>query len=235
MIKNIFKESLELYNDYMSRTQPDYWEYYGFEKRRFQIESLIKSINHNFNFEKLITLETGVSSDPRDGIFGLFLGFATEKTNGLMFGVDINEERIEKSKFLFKEIIPDLNYLTYNNDSIKFLETTEIIPNLVHLDSWDLDIKNPFPCALHGWREFIAIESKMPSGSIIIVDDNYINGTWVDWHYSNGTVERITIQYPIIGKGANIYHYVLNDSSKWKLIGDHYHIHDNIKIIIQKQ
>jgi hypothetical protein len=36
---------------------------------------------------------------------------------------------------------------------------------------------NPLPCALHGWREFEAIESKMPIGSIIIIDDNSDDNT----------------------------------------------------------
>ena len=234
-MKETFKESFEFYNDYMSRTQSDYWEHYSFEKRRSQIKTFINSINDNFNFEKLITIETGVSSDPRDGIFGLFLGYATSKTNGQMLSVDINEDRIKKNEILFKENIPELNHSTHQGDSVKFLENLEIIPNLIHLDSWDLDLKNPFPSALHGWREFVAIESKMPSGSIIIVDDNYINGTWVDWYYPNGITERITIEYPLIGKGANIFNFVLNNESNWKLIGEHYHIQDNIKIILQKQ
>ena len=81
----------------------------------------------------------------------------------------------------------------------------------------------------------MAIESKMPSGSIIMIDDNYIGGTWVDWNYNDGRVKRIDNTYPMTGKGANIYHYVLSGSSDWNLIGEHYNSHYNIKIIIQKK
>lgn len=238
MKKNIFEESFREYNDYMFKNISDYWEHYSFIARRQQIQSLIGALNDNFNFDKLITLETGASQNLRDGVFGLFLGMITAKTDGKMFAIDINRDAVDKSYELFKSVVPSLNYMVYESDSIKGIEMLKQqheIPNIVHLDSYDLDLKNPFPSALHTWREFVLLEDKMPSGSIVIIDDNYRQGTWIDWHYPDGRIERINNEYPMIGKGANVYNYVLFNNSDWKLIGDHYDIFNNIKIIIQKK
>ena len=138
-----------------------------------------------------------------------------ELTNGEFYSIDNNKDIIDKSKKLY------LNYNLKTNhhlqDSIEFLENTPIIPNLIHLDSWDLDLKNPFPSALHGWREFIAIENKMPIGSIIIIDDNFFKGTWVSWNYSDERErEKIWIDYPIVGKGSMVYHFIENGKSNWE-------------------
>ena len=92
---------------------------------------------------------------------------------------------------------------------------------------------------LHGWLEFKAIEGKMPSGSIILVDDNFLKDTWVNWNYYNDGVvvnsERIDITYDIVGKGSMIYHYCKNYDSDWEIIGDHYYVGDSIKLIIRKK
>ncbi len=234
-LKKIFNQTYNEYNDYMDKNISDYWNHHHFITRRLQIESVINALNEDFNFDKLIILETGVSCNIEGGLFGLFLGFIAEKTNGEMIGIDTNIELIEKSRDLFNKSIPSLNYTLLNGDSVQWLNQLSEIPNLVHLDSWDLDLKNPLPSALHGWREFITIESKMQSGSIIIIDDNYLQGSWVEWKYFDGSSERIDITYPIIGKGSLIYHYVLNNISNWKLIGNHYNAGFNIKVIIQKQ
>jgi hypothetical protein len=39
---------------------------------------------------------------------------------------------------------------------------------------------------LHHWLEFVEIESKMPSGSILLVDDNFFRGTTVYWNSLDG-------------------------------------------------
>jgi len=235
-MKKIFEESYDKYINHMSSMVENYMEHTGHETRRRQCDDLVNVFdNIEFPFDELITVETGVSRGYDDGLVGLFLGFATEKTNGKMFAVDINEDRIQESSELFFNIIPQLQYQLVQSDSIKFLSNLPVVPNLVHLDSWDLDLKNPLPCALHGWKEFIAIEGKMPSGSIILIDDNYLKGTWVDWIYPNGESEKITIDYPIIGKGSHVYQHVLSGNSDWELIGNHYKVGTNIKIILQKK
>ena len=104
----------------------------------------------------------------------------------------------------------------------------------------DLNILPPLVAKLT-WSHFIelfplkSIESKMPKGSIIMIDDNYIKGTHVQWFYGDGREDAMSIKYPMVGKGAHIYQHVLNNETDWKLIGTHYDSYDNIKIIIQKK
>jgi|688.fasta_scaffold44301_7 hypothetical protein len=234
-MKQLFLEGYEEYLNHMRSVIPDYDNSVGHGTRRKQCQTLLDSINDEFNFDKLIVLETGASSSYGDGLFGLFLGYVTEKTNGKMTSVDILSEMVDKSKTIFKEAIPKLDYSTHVGDSILFLNNLEDIPNFVHLDSWDFNLFDAFPSALHGWEEFKAIESKMPKGSIIVIDDNYRKGTYVQWFHVDNTEDGMLINYPMVGKGAHIYQHVLNNETDWKLIGTHYDSYDNIKIIIQKK
>ena len=185
------------------------------QNRYYQLEKLIDDIKDEFDFKKVICIETGASQNQSDGAVGLFLSKLCELTNGKFYSVDNKEDIVSKSKELYLNY--NLETKHYTQDSVKFLKETSIIPNLIHLDSWDLDLKNPFPSALHGWREFIAIENKMPIGSIIVIDDNFFKGTWVSWDYQDGREsERISIHYPIVGKGSMVYHFIESGESNWK-------------------
>lgn len=235
-MKNIFLESFEEYSNRMRMNVYDFDNPKSrYEIRRKQCKTLVESINEEFNFDRLIVLETGSSSNFDDGMFGIFLGFAAIKTKGKMVSVDISQTVVEKSRLIFKETLPNLDYTSYVDDSVSFLKNLNEIPNIVHLDSFDFNLFDPLPSALHGWEEFKAIESKMTKGSIIIIDDNYRQGTWLEWFHGDGRREVDTIKYPMLGKGAHVYQHVLNSESDWKLIGSHYNTYDNIKIIIQKQ
>jgi hypothetical protein len=234
-MKQLFLEGYEEYLNHMRSVIPDYDNSVGHGTRRKQCQTLLDSLNDDFNFDKLIVLETGASSSYNDGLFGLFLGYVVKRTNGKMTSVDISSDMIEKSDRIFESAIPELNYSTHVEDSISFLKNIKEIPNLVHLDSWDFNLFDAFPSALHGWEEFKAIESKMPKGSIIVIDDNYREGTYVQWFHGDGSEDGMSIKYPMVGKGAHIYQYVLKNETDWKLIGTHYDTHDNIKIIIQKK
>ena len=200
------------------------WYQNNFENdsRYNQLEKLIEEIKEEFNFQKIICIETGASQGKNDGAVGLFFSKLCEFTNGEFHSVDNDENIHNQSKIMYKK--HNIKAKHYLQDSVKFLENTEVIPNLVHLDSWDLELTNPFPSALHGWREFIAIESKMPIGSIIIIDDNFFQGTWVRWigdcipekPMEEQEAKIIDIEYPIIGKGSLIYHFVEGGESNWK-------------------
>ncbi len=203
-----------------------------FRSRTNQIEKLMDAIKNELDFEKIICIETGASQNIGDGCVGLFFAKLCKLTNGEFHSVDIDEDIVSKSKELYLNY--NLEAKHYTQDSVKFLEETSIIPNLIHLDSWDLDLKNPFPSALHGWREFIAIENKMPIGSIIIIDDNFFEGTWIRWDYQDEREsERIDINYPIVGKGSMIYHFVEEGKSNWKKLSID-SLGQNEKIIYKK-
>jgi hypothetical protein len=209
------------------------------EQRILQAESVVNCINEHFNFDDLVCIETGASQDFQDGCFGLMLCHAVVQYSGKMFSVDNDETILEKNKELYKNHFGDKHFNFSLNDSVEFLKNFDGYVNLVHLDSWDLNLKNPVPSMLHGFLEFEAIKDKMPSGSIIVIDDNFLKGTWVSWDsFNNGKLiknETISIDYDIIGKGSLIYHYCQLPNSDWEIIGNHYKSGKNIKLIIKKK
>jgi hypothetical protein len=209
------------------------------DSRSKQADSLYNVLMNYFEFEKVECIETGASQNLDDGCFGLYLAKIVQSKGGSYHSVDIYEDIVNKSKLIFEKYIPELNVNHSVLDSVKFLEEYNGNPNLVHLDSWDLDLTNPIQSMLHGWLEFVAIKDKMPSGSIILIDDNFLKGTWVNWNWMvNGQItksEFIDIEYDIIGKGSLVYHWCQKEETEWDLVGDHYIAGDNIKIIIRKK
>jgi hypothetical protein len=210
------------------------------DKRLEQASTVYSALLSHFNFDKIECIETGASQNLDDGCFGIYLAKISESSGGVFSSVDIYEDIVNKSKLIFEKYIPGLKINHYVSDSVKFLEEYTGNPNLVHLDSWDLDITNPVPSMLHGWLEFVAIKDKMPSGSIILVDDNFLKGTWVNWNImQNGSYtgehQRVDITYDIVGKGSLIYHWCQKEETEWDLIGNHYKAGNNIKLIIKKR
>ena len=206
--------------------------------RFLQLDSMCSVLKDNFDKKPINFLETGTSQNFRDACFGIFFGFLVKETNGKFYTVDIDGNRIKKSKEIFEKYLPDLNAKFYTEDSVSFCKKTNMTFNLVHLDSWDFDLKNPFPSALHGWREFDSLQDKTEEGGIIFVDDNFLNGSWIQWNIWNNnneivSSERIDMNYPIIGKGAHVYQYVTSDEN-WELLGNHYRMGENIKVIVKK-
>ncbi len=203
-----------------------------------QAEILDKLLTEEFNFDYIECIETGCASGGYDN-FGVYLAKYCKDNNGKFSTVDISEDYINKSKILYHDVIGENNNEYVVSDSIKFLQSYNGIPNLVHLDSYDLDLLNPLPSMLHHWLEFEAIQDKMPSGSLLLIDDNFFKGTFVSWHLLNNGVhtdtKRIDIDYDIIGKGSLIYHFVKEKESNWELIGNHYVAGPNLKLFFRKK
>ncbi len=201
-----------------------------------QVKDIIPIIENNFQFDKVNCIETGASSTFKDdGAVGIIFAKACQITGGEFHSVDIDEEVVNRSKKLYDKHKLDVNH--YIQDSVNFLnnldKTVDFIPNIVHLDSWDVQLYNPLPCALHGWKEFVAIEDKMPVGSILIVDDNWFKGTYVEWVFPHKEDEVIDVTYPILGKGALIYHHIKDCKSNWVKISNDV-IGSNTKIVYKK-
>ena len=202
-----------------------------------QAEILDFILQEHFEFDYVECIETGCSFGGYDD-FGTYLGSFCKDFNGKLSTVDINCDSIEKSKNFYKELFDGLDVTYRCGDSVEFLKDYNGSPNLVHLDSWDLEIPNPISSMLHCWLEFDAIKDKMPSGSICIIDDNYLNGTTVYWNiFNNGNfvkTQPYDITYDIVGKGSLVYHWVKNYSTDWELIGNHYIAGPCIKLILKK-
>lgn len=201
--------------------------------RSEQLNYVVDILEEHFKFENVICLETGASQNWKDGCVGYFFGKLVENTNGKFVSVDNNIEVHHRSVELYREYFENLDIEHHCEDSVSFIKESDIDFNLIHLDSWDLDLKNPLPSMLHGWREFDEIKDKVGVGTIIIIDDNFFKGTWVDWVYPDGNSERIDINYPIIGKGALIYHFCENKDNGWEILSKPITGKNN-KIVIKK-
>ena len=227
---SIFKEILDLYSFHHTKNNSSAHD------RVEQLTLLTNILEDNFKFDKIISLETGASKSWKDGMVGYYFASLSNKTGGEFYSVDLDEITNEVIE-AYKIIDPELKINHHTQDSVEFLKNISVIPNLVHLDSWNVDLMNPLPCALHGWREFEAIESRMPIGSIIIIDDNWFEGTYVNWNiWLNNQIiktHKIDINYPILGKGAHIYQWVYPGDKNWKLLSTP-KVGSNNKIVIQK-
>jgi hypothetical protein len=231
------KISLDLakkrYCDFMSNEVGDFWENHNFKSRRDQIDVFQEIILEHFQFDEINLIETGVSGNIHYGLFGFFLGAMIENFGGQMHSVDLDCNSCKSSDDIFSKNIPNLKYKTYCQDSVSFLKNPPIIPNIVHLDSYDFQLYNPFPSALHAWKEFESIKNLVPVGGIIIIDDNWLSGTFLQW-IQNGQDVLQEITYPIIGKGANIYNEVLENRTNYELIGNHHKPYSNIKVYLKR-
>lgn len=224
-------KSFDFFKSYIESTSND-------SIRVEQAQILDNLISDNFPFDSIECIETGCVSGHYDN-FGIYLSKLTQDTNGKFSTVDISEDYIQKSINIFNEVIGKNNNEYVCSDSVKFLESYEGTPNVVHLDSYDLDILNPLPSMLHHWLEFQAIKDKMPSGSILMIDDNFFKGTVIYWHILfNGElkeVKEVYVDYDILGKGSMIYHYVKQRDCDWELVGDHYRAGPNLKLFFRKK
>jgi hypothetical protein len=222
----VFEKALESYNNHHNLYRTN-------NTRIEQLTKLTKILNEHFPFDTINCIETGGSQSWLDGMVGYYFAHLSHNTGGKFISVDINPDHEDKVYKAYSDLDPNIEITHITDDSLNLLKNPPYIPNLVHLDSWDVNLKDPLPSALHGWREFEIIESQMPVGSIIIIDDNWYQGSWVEWYTSNGNgglnKEIIDINYPCLGKGAHIYQWVTPGDKNWKILDAEY------KLVIQKE
>lgn len=80
------------------------------------------------------------------------------------------------------------------DDSVTFLgrkDTFNEHLNLIYLDSWDVDIHDPLPSALHGLHEFLTVLPYLrSSNALLLVDDTPLDfDTWFRVQQSSNRVE----------------------------------------------
>ena len=80
--------------------------------------------------------------------------------------------------------------VAHTGDSVRFLydfaqssQARQI--DLLYLDSFDFDNRDPFPSAFHHIKELIAVRPCLGPGSIVAIDDNYVleEGGWTGKGY----------------------------------------------------
>ncbi len=150
---SIFKEALESYKIHsVNNDRP-------MSNRIDQLTKVTNILETHFKFDTINSIETGGSQNWVDGMVGYYFAYLSNKTNGQFYSVDINSELESKVYEAYNKIDSNLKIKHVTDDSLNLLKNPPYIPNLVHLDSWDVNLKNPLPSALHGWREFEIIES----------------------------------------------------------------------------
>lgn len=89
------------------------------------------------------------------------------KYNGLEFvTVDLDEEATS----LVQGLCPGVT--TYCMDSVRYLQKRVSPIDLLYLDSFDVDMKEPHEAAQHALFELCAAMPKLHKGSIVFVDDS---------------------------------------------------------------
>ena len=132
--------------------------------------------------------------------------------NGNFYSVDIRKEASEW-----------LNWQTYKSsqfyvdDSLHFLrfKLSELAIekiDLLYLDSFDLDLVNPFPSMKHTLEEFIIAEQYFKSGTFIMIDDSPIN---LNYYKKDSQLAQIFFDNHglVPGKGSLVLEYIKKSSS----------------------
>ncbi len=115
-------------------------------------------------------LETGMSAWGTDST-RLFDDYV-DAFGGELWSVDI---RLQPLVHLRKSV--SARTMLTCGDSVRFLRRwvrsrqADCRVDLVYLDSFDLDVENPYPAATHGIKELFAIRPALQPGSLLLVDD----------------------------------------------------------------
>ena len=123
----------------------------------------------------LVIIETGIlrklNDWNQDGNSTALWNYIAKERNGKYIGIDIDPAAIE----LCKKNFLDGEYIC--GDSIAALRSLPALSeaSLLYLDSYDLDISNPQPAAIHNTGELLAAYSALPSGCLIAIDDSNIS------------------------------------------------------------
>lgn len=134
---------------------------------------------------KISILETGMIRQ-KDNWLGdgqstiMFREFANYYDNVHLISIDIDPKAIEfaKKELNINDEINE-NTMLVCGDSVNVLYSltdslyhSDDIIDLLYLDSYDIDWKNPMPSALHHMKELVIIFDYVSIGGMIVIDDN---------------------------------------------------------------
>ena len=141
---------------------------------------------------------------------------------GKLFSVDIRSEP--------REMLGNLGPLSllFVDDSLNFLNNfnqhCQSTIDLVYLDSFDIDWKNPFPAMEHGLREFESVEKYLKIGSVVVIDDTPVGLSFIPESESDlaNTIKTNLGVYP--GKGALVLAKIKLKPDKYRIIYHNYNL-----------
>lgn len=135
-------------------------------------ESFSMMINHIGRLKHPIIVETGCArledNYQGDGMSTLIFDTFVREYGGEFYSVDINPENVS---FARRHVGPNTG--VFCSDSVKFLHTFNKPIDLLYLDSFDFDMDDPHPSSLHHIFELTAVMTKLRTGTMIAVDDNF--------------------------------------------------------------
>ncbi len=150
--------------------------------KRGLIEGLYnRSLGFQLMFEMLLEqkdkdfqiIETGTVRNPnnwKDGNSGFLFSEMVKCHGGFVRSVDIDQTAVNAAN----NFINEAYYKSFCSDSVAWLQSLTDIDkiDLFYLDSYDVKWNNDLLSAEHHLKEFLAIEDKLKSGSIVAIDDN---------------------------------------------------------------
>lgn len=105
------------------------------------------------------------------------------------------------------------------DDSVSFLRriaAQAVRPDLVYLDSWDVDWTDPLASAMHGLHEFLIVFPLLRDGALLLVDDTPLDSDVMRKVQSANTehFDRFSRIYGFTpGKGALIKNFLLKSGA----------------------
>jgi hypothetical protein len=169
--------------------------------------------------KSLHILETGSSGTHGSGSSTLFASYVT-LFGGTFNTVDLNPKIKESFEFFESEKVK-----FHVEDSLSFIKKMKSSDieklDIIYLDSFDLNIKNPEPSENHGLQEFLLLNEKIKKGALISIDDT------PDSFDKYSLTEKNIFNY-IPGKGRLVIQYLKENPGCYKIL---YH---NYALVLEK-
>ena len=130
---------------------------------RITLSAALKKLDHRPAF----IIETGSSAWGANSS-QLFDSYVNS-FGGHFISVDIRDEPMKN----LQNICTSLSTFVCD-DSANFLRNfsrSGLKPDLIYLDSWDVDWSNPIPAEIHGLAEFLYVFPCLKPGALLLVDD----------------------------------------------------------------
>ena len=122
----------------------------------------------------LLVVETGCMRVPRnwegDGQSTFMFDALARDCNGLFFSIDITVESVDTAR----RACSSATHLILNDSVAALHALSRAVPaqaSLLYLDSYDVDLANPLPSAIHHALELTAARALIGPGTIVCVDD----------------------------------------------------------------
>lgn len=135
--------------------------------------ALLKRRQHNFTIVETGTVRMEHNFNG-DGCSTVIFDHFISTYGGTLYTVDISPQSCALARKLTSP-----NTLVTISDSVLFLQKfqkPELI-DLLYLDSFDFDSTNPHPSSLHHIKELATVWARLSPGCIIVVDDNFEDGS----------------------------------------------------------